>query len=159
MPAVSRLGRADAHRAPAVGLEQAAAGGQVMTKVEIIGTVVSRTIVGEPRQVANSLVALRRRGDLASWTPPRYLSDGRVAVSVRVVDRTPAPRPVRRVRTRWVVTGVATGTALAAGVGYLVYLALPVILVVAAIVAVVWFLLGQRAACPGLHCPGCRCHR
>jgi hypothetical protein len=65
-----------------------------------------------------------------------------------------------------VVTVLAVAGVLLALVGWLLYLlvqaliaaliaALPIIIGLLAAL-VVWFLLGQAGACPGLHCPGCR---
>lgn len=132
-----------------------------MTRAKVVGRPVQRTIVGQPAAVEKQLWAMKTRGDLVAGQPMpvvRQLSDGRVAIAVRVVDRSPTPRPRRRVRVRWVAAG-GVATAGLVGVGYLVYLAWAWILGAVVLAAVVWVLLGQRAACPGLHCPGCKCHR
>jgi hypothetical protein len=135
-----------------------------VTKGKVVGRQVQRTIVGQPAAVEKLVWSLKQRGDLVAGQPvPEVvrLSGGRIAVAVKVLDRTPEPRP-RRTRVRWVVAGTVAGAGVLSGVGYLVWLALPVLeglALLAAVVFVAWMLLGQRGACPGLHCPGCKCHR
>jgi hypothetical protein len=136
-----------------------------MKRGEIVGTVVTRPIIGDLYEVMAALDTLDSRGDLVEWTEDRTLADGRIVVNARYVDRTPAPTR-RRVRVRWVVAGSVAGAGVLTGVGYAMYLAvvavlplLPGIVALGLLVALAWFLLGQRAACPGIHCPGCRCHR
>lgn len=138
-----------------------------MAKAEVVGPVVDQQLVGYPDQVANALRTMHERGDLAELPQQaQHLRDGRVAVNVRVIDRTPPARTHSRVRR--MVAVVAGGTIALASVGYLVYLAtmelvdhaLPVLGgVILLMLLLGWVGAGQAGACPGLHCPGCRCHR
>jgi hypothetical protein len=137
-----------------------------VSRGEVVGPVVDTRLVGYPDEVANALRTMHERGDLAEVPQQaQHLRDGRVAVNVRVIDRT---RPVRhRSHRRWVAIGVASGTAVTAGVVYLVYLAVTALLAHLALILgtgalmllLGWVGAGQAGACPGLHCPGCKCHR
>ncbi len=86
-----------------------------------------------------------------------------------------APRPVRQVRRqvrRRVPLGAKVGIGvslamLAGGLTWATYLIVAAVvahwaailgLLVVALVLVAWWGAGQAGACPGLHCPGCKCH-
>ena len=138
-----------------------------MGKGEIVGPIVEQQLRGHPADVANALLVMKRRGDLVSWTPvgQRRGPDPLVVLNVRRVDRTSVRRRVRR---RWVVASVAGGTVALTGAGFLAYLATAELVahalpflggLVLLMHALGWVGAGQAGACPGLHCPGCKCHR
>jgi hypothetical protein len=123
-----------------------------------------------PDAVLLFLRHLHDRGELVSYTPMHPVIDDRGRVTVRYVRRELAPRPTVAARpapARWsvrrrvgvaaaVATGIAVPTALA-----LWWLWAHRILVVGVLVGlgalVIWWGAGQAGACPGLHCPGCKC--
>lgn len=126
-------------------------------------------IIDEPQRVYDALRTAELQGRLVDHkVEARYVS-GRIKVIAHIVDQPgPQPRRRRRFRTRVVVTVLAVACALLALAGWLLYLlvqaliaaliaALPFLLGFLAVL-VVWWLLGQTGACPGLHCPGCRHH-
>lgn len=130
-----------------------------MAKAVVLGKVVDRPLVGEPAQVDAALAALRARGDLVAEGACVELVDGRIAVELRYVDRTPEPRSYRAP----VVAGGAVVTAGLIGVaGWLAveWMIGHWVLIVGALIAaaVVMVALGRVGACPGIHCPGCRHH-
>jgi hypothetical protein len=123
-----------------------------------------RKLIGLPDDVARALVAHEARGDLISARPAQPVPGmDYVAMAVRLRAATVSVR--RSHRVRWIAAGVVSGTAVVAGLGYLVYSAvraiiqiLPGMIAVTVLIALAWFLLGQVGACPGIHCPGCRHH-
>lgn len=122
----------------------------------------------------------RRRGVLVRATmvrPTRALGIYTQAMVLRLDDDEPVdlpaiePQPWYR-RPRFLVAVVAAAIGSLIVVGWLLYLAVAAALsaataaakaiapaagAVAFVVFVGWLLLGQAGACPGLHCPGCKC--
>ncbi|MBX7269631.1 hypothetical protein KIF24_28880 [Micromonospora sp. Llam7] len=133
------------------------------------GAVVSRRVVGTPGEVAAVVATLRDANRLVGMTLPAQMphGDGRVWVTVRIIDRPRAARTTTppRVGRRWpVVTAVAVPATTAVAVaGYLAVqivtalIALLPLLAGGAFVLAVLALLLRRSGvcCPGLHCPGC----
>jgi len=138
-------------------------------------------IIGDPSHIANVLNTKLASGELVSAAEPvavAHPETGKPAVMVivRLLDR---ELPVRADASRvtswrralwaWLVRNrlpIAVTLAVLgalAGVAYLVYLLVQVVishlaLIVGVLVAAgaAWFLLGRAGVCPGLHCPGCR---
>lgn len=133
-----------------------------MPRGELVGPVVPRTIEGTGKDVERTLQRIRARRDLVSPIPNNLRSMPHVVVHVHVIERPPR----RRVRTRWVAAGVAGGTVALAGAGWLAYIAVDALLahalpllggLVLLMLLLGWVGAGQAGACPGLHCPGCKC--
>lgn len=91
----------------------------------------------------------------------RVVLPGTVAVRPEPGLSRPAPRPRRTGRVKLAV-GTAVVVLVLLAVGWVVYevwvyrYVILGLLVVAAVLAG-WYGLGRAGACPGLHCPGCRC--
>ena len=119
------------------------------------------TVIGPPHAVRNALQTAHRQGRVVRSSPVRWLNDREQIVDLVLLD--PAPRP----RRRWPVPTVigATVAVLLGGAAYAVHEVLVWTathwqqLLGAAIAAVLlmWWLAGRLGACPGLHCPGCKC--
>lgn len=118
-------------------------------------------VIGPPHAVANAIETAHRQHRLVQASPVRWVNRRQVAVDLVLLD--PAPRP----RRRWVLP-TAVGTTVAAALGGAVYVVYTVgtwtaehwqeLLGAAALAALaLWWLLGRVGACPGLHCPGCKC--
>lgn len=135
-----------------------------MPRGELVGPVVPRTIEGTGKDVERILQRIKARGDLVSPIPKNLVPMQRVVVHVHVIQRPER----RRVQTRWVVAGVAGGTVALGGAGFLAYLATAELVanalpflggLILLMLLLGWVGAGQAGACPGLHCPGCKCHR
>lgn len=120
-----------------------------------------RKVVGHPAAVANAIQTAHRQGRLVEYSRARWVNRRDVVVDLVLIE--PAPRP----RRRWVLP-TAIGTTVAGALtaaGYGVYTVgtwtaehWQELLGAAALAALaLWWLLGRVGACPGLHCPGCKC--
>lgn len=134
------------------------------------GTIV-KTKTGTPDQVRAWLERAHEAGRLVAVTPPVPVAPGsdRIQVTATVLPMVQVEayarsgrqgQPVRwSVRRRLVVASTVAVLLLGAAgwVAYEIWVYRYVILLVVAGLLAAWVLLGRAGACPGLHCPGCRC--
>lgn len=137
-------------------------------RVRETGLVVrDRTVVAGTSEVAAFLRAADEQGRLLRFESPVPAGPGRVSVQVRLVEPKSAGRSV--MSRPWLLAAVAVGTLVA--LALLGYAVVEVVAWVAAhwrtllggtaflCVLAIWHLLGRSGACPGIHCPGCKCGR
>ena len=118
-------------------------------------------VIGPPVAVKNAIQTAQRRGTLVRSSPTRWINGHQVVVDLVLLE--PAPKP--RARRALIAAAATAGIAALAGATYAVYAAVAwavthwQLLLGAALtaVALLWWLVGRLGACPGLHCPGCKC--